>query len=324
MNSGVNLRRAASTPLFSILPSSSMLRSLVASYLACTALKPSLGLMRADISAAPRLLVMKIMAREKSTRRLSPSVSVALSRMPSSRFHSASLAFSISSNSTKLSLHLLGVILVQHFLAEQGMRLAMPQISGRRADQLGDLVAVLELGAVDLDHRARIPQQASAVASTMRVLPGAGRTEEQEVADRAARGAHSRQVHLVDVDDLLDRLILTDDKSLQTGFEAFGIFSGSCRIERFLNRDHFHHSLTATTFCRASKLPIRKMINGRVSHRAHYLGGLEGRTSTRLMSVRCGMLRMPMTISAISSGAIFQEAPAVLRPNSVFTLPGMM
>src|SRR5579871_1670526 len=37
-------------------------------------------------------------------RRLSPSVSVALSKIPSSRFHSASLAFSISSNSTKLSL----------------------------------------------------------------------------------------------------------------------------------------------------------------------------------------------------------------------------
>src|SRR5206468_8797823 len=48
-------------------------------------------------------LVIKIMAREKSTRRLSPSVSVALSRTPSRRFHSESLAFSISSNSTKLS-----------------------------------------------------------------------------------------------------------------------------------------------------------------------------------------------------------------------------
>ena len=46
--------------------------------------------------------VMKIIAREKSTFRLSPSVKVALSRMPSNRFHSASLAFSISSNSTKL------------------------------------------------------------------------------------------------------------------------------------------------------------------------------------------------------------------------------
>ena len=40
------------------------------------------------------------------------------------------------------------------------MGLAMPQVSGRRADQLGDLVAVLELGAVDLDHGAGIAGEA--------------------------------------------------------------------------------------------------------------------------------------------------------------------
>ena len=50
--------------------------------------------------------IVKIIAREKSTRLLSPSVRVALSRTPSSRFHRASLAFSISSNSTKLILTL--------------------------------------------------------------------------------------------------------------------------------------------------------------------------------------------------------------------------
>src|ERR1700675_3302722 len=60
--------------------------------------------MSAAISVAPRLLVMKISAREKSTLRLSPSVSVALSRIPNSRFHRASDAFSISSNRIKLSL----------------------------------------------------------------------------------------------------------------------------------------------------------------------------------------------------------------------------
>ena len=41
------------------------------------------------------------MVREKSTRRLSPRVSDALSRMPSRSCHSASEAFSISSNSTR-------------------------------------------------------------------------------------------------------------------------------------------------------------------------------------------------------------------------------
>src|SRR5438445_2417988 len=56
------------------------------------------------ISAAPKLEVMKIKHREKSTRRLSPSVSVALSRMPSKSCHSASEAFSISSKSSRDSL----------------------------------------------------------------------------------------------------------------------------------------------------------------------------------------------------------------------------
>ena len=36
----------------------------------------------------------------------------------------------------------------------------MPEISGGRPDQLGDLMAVLELGAVDLDYGARVSDQA--------------------------------------------------------------------------------------------------------------------------------------------------------------------
>ena len=43
---------------------------------------------------------------DRSTRRLSPSVSVALSSMPNSNCQRASLAFSISSNNRKLSFSL--------------------------------------------------------------------------------------------------------------------------------------------------------------------------------------------------------------------------
>jgi len=39
------------------------------------------------------------------------------------------------------------------------MRFAVSQISGRRADQLGNFVTVLELGAVDLDHRVSVAKQ---------------------------------------------------------------------------------------------------------------------------------------------------------------------
>ena len=55
-----------------------------------------------------------------------------------------------------------------------------------------------------------------------------------------------------------------------------------------------------------------------------YLGGFEGRTSTRLIRVLSGIRSMPMTISAMSSGAIFQSEPEPPLRNSVATLPGMI
>src|SRR5271154_957093 len=100
-NSGVNFRRAAAMPAPEI-------RALSFALLAASARKgawkPSRGLTKELISAAPRLLVRNTMAAEKSTLRLSPNVKVALSRIPRRRFHKASDAFSISSKSTKLSL----------------------------------------------------------------------------------------------------------------------------------------------------------------------------------------------------------------------------
>ena len=93
MNSGENLRRAASIPvrsIFSSKPSSSM---------SGIWKKPRRPCTRLAISLAPKFEVMTMMHREKSTRLLSPRVSVPLSKIPSKSFHSASEAFSISSNS---------------------------------------------------------------------------------------------------------------------------------------------------------------------------------------------------------------------------------
>ncbi len=50
------------------------------------------------------------------------------------------------------------------------MRFAVPQVSGRRTDQLGDFMAVLELGATDLDYCSRILQKSFGCASTVRVF----------------------------------------------------------------------------------------------------------------------------------------------------------
>ena len=49
----------------------------------------------------------------------------------------------------------------------------------------------------------------------MRVLPGSGRSEKKEVADRTSGTRHPGQKHLVNVYDLIDRLILTDDALVQ-------------------------------------------------------------------------------------------------------------
>ena len=131
---------------------------------------PSLGRNSAFISAAPRLLVMKIMRTgeihsavvAQCQRRFVQNAEQEIPEGVASFFdfveqHQAQLHGPCGTGSG--------------FLAESGMGLAMSQISGRRADQLGDFMAVLELRAVDLDDRPRIPEQASAVASTIRVLP---------------------------------------------------------------------------------------------------------------------------------------------------------
>ena len=51
------------------------------------------------------------------------------------------------------------VPLVERFLRQQRMRLTVAEVSRRRADELGNLVRVLELGAIDLDAGARIAKE---------------------------------------------------------------------------------------------------------------------------------------------------------------------
>ena len=60
------------------------------------------------------------------------------------------------------------------------MGFAMPQISGRRTDQLRDLMAVLKLGAIDLDDGARILQQSFSGRFDDAGLAGAGRPKNRK------------------------------------------------------------------------------------------------------------------------------------------------
>ena len=98
MNSGANFLFAASDAVRSTFSSKS-----------CFVLRPHLRRKAQPtshqlvISPPPRFDVMKIIVCDKSTRRLSPSVNVALSKIPNSNCHRESEAFSISSKSKKES-----------------------------------------------------------------------------------------------------------------------------------------------------------------------------------------------------------------------------
>src|SRR5258708_32920519 len=55
-------------------------------------------------------------------------------------------------------LETVGVPLVQGFLGQQRMGFPVPQIAWRRANQFGDLVAVLEFRAIDSDGGPWVPE----------------------------------------------------------------------------------------------------------------------------------------------------------------------
>src|SRR6185295_66591 len=202
------------------------------------------------------------------------------------------------------------------------MRLAVSEISRRRTDQLRDLMAVLELRAVNLDHGARIAHQALRRCFHQPGLTRAGWPQEQKVADWTGWRTHPGQVHLIDVDDLVDGLILPDNPLAQVRQQLLGILTSLRRIKFLIQPHHVasppFRSLPPKTHAppRATALPIPK---------ASYFFGLEGLISTRLIRVRSGMRSRSRTTSATSEAAIFQpsddERP---DPNSVATLPGMI
>ena len=136
---------------------------------------------------------MKIMAREKSTRRLSPSVRVRFVENAEQQVPQRVAGFFDFIEQDEADLDLFGVILIQHFLAQQRVRFAMPEISGRRADQFGDLVAVLKLGAVDLENRAGVADERFGGGFDQPGLARPGGSEETENFRWAGRGWSCRR-----------------------------------------------------------------------------------------------------------------------------------
>src|SRR5882762_4393229 len=88
------------------------------------------------------------------------------------------------------------------------MRFAMTQIAWGRANQLGNLVRVLELRAIDLYDRTSIPKKDLSGRFHNAGHSRTGRTEEQQIAHRSAGRVQSCTKHLEHVNKGLHALFL--------------------------------------------------------------------------------------------------------------------
>src|SRR5580700_2175426 len=185
MNSGANFRFAASAAVFSTFSSSRGFES--AGTVGANPIPPVIS---SVISPPPRFDVMKIIVCDRSTRRLSPSVSVALSKIPSSNFHNASDAFSISSNSRIESFN----FSVNHWFRAScvinGCVSRCPKYPGGDPISLAISCECWNSAQSTLITARGSPNRISAAASTMRVLP-------EPVGPRNSRFPTGRPVELI-------------------------------------------------------------------------------------------------------------------------------
>src|SRR5262249_2265966 len=144
------------------------------------------------------------------------------------------------------------------------------------------------------------------------------RSKEKKCADWATGGVHPGQIHLIDIYNLFDRFVLADNELPQITIEGLGISPCLVRIQF---RIEPHHLMTASPLL--LQQTAYQCADPSLTRSSGYFLGFDGRTSTRLISVRSGVRRSILTMSAMSSGAIFQVSSPPL-PNSVATLPGMI
>ena len=100
------------------------------------------------------------------------------------------------------------MILRERLLRDQRVRLAVPQISRRRANQFRYLVRVLKFRAIHLDHRARIAKQHFRRRFHYPRLSRSGRPEEQQIPHRPSGRIQAGSKHLVWIHHRLHRFVL--------------------------------------------------------------------------------------------------------------------
>src|SRR5437879_2746828 len=224
MNSGKNFRFAASVAVRSTLLSS------LSSPLSAGCTKPRPPVISSVISPPPGS------RSERSSSPKGPRVGCPpASASPCPRSPAATATArprpSRSRQTAEAQLELLGVILRQCLLRDQRVRLAVPQIPRRRANQLGNLVRVLKLGAIHPDHCPRVPEQNLRRGFHNARLPRPGRPQKQQVAHWTSLRAHPRQEDLVEVHQSANAFLLTDDLMAQRGVELLRFNAASAGIQ---------------------------------------------------------------------------------------------
>src|SRR6266478_9047403 len=119
----------------------------------------------------------------------------------------------------------------QSLLRNQRMRLPMPQISRRRANQLGNLMGVLKLRAIHLDHRAGVSKENLGSRFHDARLARTGRPEKQQISYRTAWRIQSGAKDLVQVHQCLHTLFLSDNFPPQRGLEIDRVRAALVGIE---------------------------------------------------------------------------------------------
>jgi hypothetical protein len=84
-------------------------------------------------------------------------------------------------------------------------------------------VRVLEFGAINLDTGAGVAEKRLGKGFDYAGLTGSGGAEEKQVSDGATGGVEAGQEHLVNLDDLFDGGVLTDDLTAESSFKVPGV-----------------------------------------------------------------------------------------------------
>src|SRR5437660_1925092 len=107
----------------------------------------------------------------------------------------------------------------------------MTEIAGRRANELRDLMTVLELRTVDLHDGLRIAEQHLSRGFDQSRLARACRPQQKEVGKGAARSRETCPVYLVDPSQLPNGAVLSDEAPAQVAFEIFDLGGSHHRIK---------------------------------------------------------------------------------------------